>query len=256
MCQATTCTLDGLTNNVEYNFTVVATNRVGDSPASPPSETARPDARPDTPQAPTLAFGDQSLKVAWVTPSTPGSPVESFNLEISPAPPSGIVQKTGVKGNSLTWDGLENGVAYQVRVQAVNRAPEPSSWSAWSATEIPARAPDAPAAPTTQRLQPVGSQAQLQVSWNQPADNGGPLSGYELDVMQGSSVVRTIPVAVGQTTQAVTVDASTPTTSSAFARRTRRAGARTARHPPPVARSRRPGRRRSRRPIPAIRRST
>src|SRR3546814_9377879 len=95
---------------------------------SAPSETARPDARPDTPQPPTLRFGDRSLNVAWVTPSTPGSPVESFTLEISPAPPSGVTQKTAT-GNSLVWDGLENGTAYQVRVQAHNRAPEPSSWS-------------------------------------------------------------------------------------------------------------------------------
>ena len=97
-CAATTCTLDGLTNNVEYNFTVIATNRVGDSDPSAPSETARPDARPDTPAPPTLTFGDRSLNVAWVTPTTPGSPVESFTLEISPAPPSGIAQKTEVDG--------------------------------------------------------------------------------------------------------------------------------------------------------------
>jgi len=247
VCQATTCTLDGLTNNVEYNFTVVATNRVGDSPASPPSETARPDARPDTPQAPTLAFGDQSLKVAWVTPSTPGSPVESFNLEISPAPPSGIVQKTGVKGNSLTWDGLENGVAYQVRVQAVNRAPEPSSWSAWSATEIPARAPDAPGQPSTQRLQSVGSQAQMQVSWNAPAANGGPISGYQLDALQGSNVVKTVSVPAGQTSQAVVIPTST--TSSECAPRTRRAGVRSAPRPPRAGPSARRVRRRSPPPL-------
>ena len=208
-CAATTCTLDGLTNNVEYNFTVVATNRVGDSDPSAPSETARPDARPDTPEPPTLVFGDRSLSVSWKTPTTPGSPVESFNLEISPAPPSGIGQKTGVTGNSLVWEGLENGTAYQVRVQAVNRAPEPSSWSAWSLSEIPAGPPAAPAAPTTARLQPVGSQAQMQVSWVKPAENGAAIAGYQLDVLRGGALVNSIPVAAGQTSQAVVVDTST-----------------------------------------------
>ncbi len=207
-CASTTCTLDGLTNNVEYNFVVTATNRVGTSEPSVPSETARPDVRPETPAAPTLNFGDRSLQVAWTTPRTEGSPVESFTLEISPAPPSGVVQKTGVTGNSLVWDGLENGTAYQVRVQAVNRAPEPSGWSPWSATMVPARAPEAPGAPTTSRLEPVGSQAQIQVAWNEPANNGDAVSGYQLNVMQGSSVVRSIAVPAGQTSQAVVVDAS------------------------------------------------
>jgi hypothetical protein len=208
ICAATTCTLDGLTNNVEYNFIVVAENRVGASDPSAPSETARPDARPDTPQAPTLVFGDRSLNVSWVTPTTPGSPVESYTLEISPAPPSGIAQKTAT-GNSLVWDGLENGTIYQVRVQAHNRAPEPSSWSTWSVGEIPAGPPSAAAAPTTARLEPVGDQAQMQVSWVKPAENGDAISGYQLDVMQGSGVLRTIPVAAGQTSQAVVVDTST-----------------------------------------------
>ncbi|TFV84515.1 tandem-95 repeat protein [Microbacterium sp. dk485] len=206
-CPATTCTLSGLTNNVEYNFVVTATNRVGESDPSAPSETARPDARPDTPAPPTLRFGDRSLNVAWTTPSTPGSPVESFTLEISPAPPSGVTQKTA-SGNSLVWEGLENGTAYQVRVQAHNRAPEPSSWSAYSATEIPAGPPTAPGAPSTTRLDPVGSQAQLQVSWAAPNPNGDAISGYRLNVLRGGSVINTISVGAGQTSQAVVVEPS------------------------------------------------
>ncbi|PZU44357.1 MAG: hypothetical protein DI566_12365 [Microbacterium sp.] len=222
-CASTTCTLDGLTNNVEYNFTVTATNKVGTSDPSPQSETARPDVRPDTPAPPTLAFGDRSLRVSWVAPRTEGSPIESYTLEISPAPPSGIVQKTGVAATSLTWEGLENGVAYQVRVRAHNRAPEPSEFSPWSATMVPAAPPSAPNAPTTTLLDPVGQQAQIQVNWNQPANNGDAISGYELRIKQGATVVRTVAVPAGQTSQAVVVDTST--TSYTFdVRATNKAG--------------------------------
>lgn len=208
-CASTTCTLTGLTNNVEYNFVVTATNSVGTSEPSVPSETARPDQRPDQPNAPSLTFGDRSLKVDWTAPRTEGSPVESYTLEISPAPPSGVAQKTNVTQTSIVWDGLENGVAYQVRVRAHNRAPEPSEFSAWSATEIPARAPDAPGAPTTERLESVGTQSQLRVSWNRPAENGDAIAGYQLRVIRGGRVMRTIDVSAGQTSQAVTVDNST-----------------------------------------------
>lgn len=208
-CASTTCTLDGLTNNVEYNFVVTASNKVGTSDPSMPSETARPDVRPDTPAPPTLKFGDRSLTVSWVAPRTEGSPVESYTLEISPAPPSGIVQKTGVTGTTIVWDGLENGSSYQVRVRAHNRAPEPSEFSAWSASMVPAAPPAAPNAPTTTLLDPVGSQAQIRVDWSAPANNGDTISAYELRVLRGGSVVKTVPVSGSQTSQAVVVDTST-----------------------------------------------
>ncbi|MFD4958769.1 Ig-like domain-containing protein [Microbacterium sp. NPDC058389] len=208
-CTSTTCTLDGLTNNVKYNFTVVATNRVGDSDPSAPSAEARPDARPDTPQAPTLTFGDASLTVTWVTPPTPGSPVQSFNLQISPAPLSGVALKKGVTGNSTVWTGLENGMSYQVQVQAVNLAPEPSSWSPWSLEEVPAKAPEPPAAPTTNRLTPVGDQAQLEVLWAQPTTNGAAISAYQVQVLQGNTVTNTLDVPAGSLRQVINLATST-----------------------------------------------
>jgi len=213
-CSSTTCTLDRLTNNVKYNFTVIATNRVGDSDPSAPSPEARPDARPDTPQSPTLVFGDSSLTVTWATPPTPGSPVQSFNLQISPAPLSGVSLKKGVTGNSLVWTGLENGISYQVQVQAVNLAPEPSSWSPWSLGEVPAKAPEPPAAPTTNRLTPVGNQAQLEVLWKAPTNNGSTISAYQVQVLQGGSVVNTLDV--DPTTERQVINLATSTTEYAF----------------------------------------
>lgn len=209
-CATTTCTLTGLTNDVEYTFTVVATNDVGTSDVSPASAVARPDTRPDTPAPPSLEFGDRSLKVSWKTPHSSGSAVTSFNLEISPAPESGPVQLVNLAGNSYTWDGLKNGTAYQVRVQAVNRAPEPSEFSQYSKPEVPAAPPDAPGRPTSDPASPVGSQAQVSVTWpavTGDAANGDAVTKYTLTVMRGGSTIKTVETA--DNSQNVTVDTST-----------------------------------------------
>lgn len=206
-CASTTCTIDGLTNDVDYTFAVTATNEVGVSPASPQSTVARPDARPDSPAAPLLVFGDGTLAVSWTTPPSRGSAVASYTLEISPAPRTGAIQKAGVTGNALTWDGLENGVAYQVRIKAHNKAPEPSEWSTYSASMIPAGVPDAPGQPVTSPSTPVGGQAQIAVSWAAPGSaNGDAVADYSLTVKRGGAVVSTLTVA--GTSQNVTVDTS------------------------------------------------
>ncbi len=191
-CATTTCTLEGLTNNVTYTFTVTATNEVGTSDPSPASAEARPDQRPDPPAAPDLEFGDKSLVVTWENADyTDRSPIQSVNLEISPAPASGQTQKVGVTGNRIVWEGLTNGTAYKVRVQAVNLAPEPSEWGEWSATEIPAGPPAAPAAPTAQRVDdPVGGR--ITVTWTAPDGNGDNDMTYHVDEYRNGSKTRTV----------------------------------------------------------------
>ncbi|WP_104191498.1 Ig-like domain-containing protein [Cryobacterium sp. Y82] len=201
-CASTTCTLANLTNDTEYSFTVTARNAVGESDASPASAVARPDARPDVPQPPTLVFGDGALDVSWVTPTSTGSAVESYLLEISPLPRFWDLRRTAT-GNSLTWDGLQNGVAYTVRVQAVNRAPEPSDWSSFSSAVVPAGVPYAPVAPTTTPATAVGSQAQISVSWVAPENNGDVIAGYTLNSLQNGAVVSSLPVSATSANVAV-----------------------------------------------------
>jgi len=206
-CGSTICTIENLSNDVEYRFTVVAHNGAGDSEPSPASDVARPDVHPEQPDAPVLTFGDQALDIEWTAPTSKGSPIRTYTLEISPSPASGA-QKTNVTGTSFHWTGLENGVAYQVKVQAYNDAVDPSSWSNASASEIPAGIPETVAKPTTSRLAPVGNRAQIQVAWEVPSGNGDPVGSFTVNALRGGSVVATQEVGANVTSAPFQLDPS------------------------------------------------
>jgi hypothetical protein len=184
----TQCTLEGLTNNSVYRFAVTATNVVGPSEPSTASAEARPDAVPNTPAPPTLRFGDRSLTITWANPGSEGSPVASYDLEISPPGPDGA-RRTGLGGTSYTWTGLDNGTAYVVKVCARNNAPGvcelPDHWSAYSSSEIPAGVPGAPAQPSVGSPRSFDDQARAEICWSAPNSNGAAISAYAVTAYKG-----------------------------------------------------------------------
>lgn len=204
-CETTTCTITGLTNDVNYRFTVTATNRIGESDPSSSSAQVRPDVRPMAPTSPSATFGDQELELRWDAAKTEGSAVNDYEIELSG--PNGLVLRSVGTGTSYTWTGLTNGSAYTFRVRAKNDAPEPSDWSTASQPEIPAGEPTPPRIVAAEDNQaPTGRQ--LRVVWNPPADmNGDQVTEYV--IRANDTTVKVTPSGGGQLSRVFTVPSNT-----------------------------------------------
>lgn len=211
--QMTSTTISGLTNNVWYTFTVVATNELGDSAASAASNQVRPDTKPNQVGTPTAKFGDQQMDVSWPAGSTDGAPIDHYEVTISPAP--GGVSVKEVTGTSLTWDALANGTAYSFTVVAVSVNNLSSDPSGASTPEVPAGAPAQPAPPSVVK-DPAGPLApSANISWSAP-DGNGDAAGLTYEVRQsgGANVCTGTPtscritMAVASTNQTFEVRAT------------------------------------------------
>ena len=201
-CPATTCTIDGLTNGTEYQFTVAAGNSVGWSDPSPPSAPVTPDARPGTPNPPTLERRDGAVYAQWAPPTNTGTPITGYEVEISPDP-TGTVRNT--TGTTILINGLTNGTAYQVRVRAHNSAPEPGEWSPWSTPQTPAGPPEAPTNLTATNTEVGAGIDVINVSWGAASANGDAITAYRIiigggadfDTVSGSTLSYSFPAAKG-----------------------------------------------------------
>lgn len=209
-CVSTTCTIDGLTNNVGYTFTVAAQNAVGWSDPSPASTVVTPDAVPDAPSRPTLVRGDGTITARWETPASKGSPVDSYTVTLLGGRGGSSTQTTS--GTSFSWSGLQNGTEYTVQVRAHNRAPQPSPWSL-AASATPAGLPGRPAVTASRVDTPLGGQ--ITVEWTPVDPNGSQVLEYQVSISPEIGVR-----SVGGAETALTFDAvnGTPYSISVAAR--------------------------------------
>ena len=135
---ATSATVSGLANGTSYTFTVVATNGVGDSTPSAPSNSVTPEAPtvPDPPTGVTAAAGAGQATVSWTPPvSNGGSPITGYTVTSDPA--GGTASTLGATSTTVT--GLANGTAYTFTVVASN-AVGPSAPSTPSNSVTPSAA--------------------------------------------------------------------------------------------------------------------
>lgn len=213
----TSCTITGLTNNQVYRFVVTATNDVGESKPSAPSNEVRPDEKPKPPGTPSVEVGDRQLSVSWAAATTEGSPVTDYVVEVSPPPSSGGEQHVGVM-TSMVLTGLSNGTPYVIRVKALSGTstePLESEWSPASVAATPVGRPLAPLAPSVRMNDDKNLEPSATVSWNAPDGNGDDNLTYVVrnvatgqETSAGSARTLTLPLSVSERSQSFTVRAS------------------------------------------------
>ncbi len=120
----TTVTISPLTVGVSYQFEVLATNGIGSSAFSAPSNPVTPFAL-TVPSAPTnvaASAGDASAQVAWTTPASNGnSPITNYTVTALVAGlPTGITATVSGNSTGVLVTGLTDGTTYTFTVHATN----------------------------------------------------------------------------------------------------------------------------------------
>jgi titin len=169
------CTVEGLTNGVEYAFTVTAVNAVGVGAASLASEPLAPRAPPAAPTSVTAIARNSGAVVTWTAPSANGSPITAFTAWPASDPDNTCsVDVATDASTSCIIDGLENGTNQTFVVSATNAVGE-SVPSAPSSPVLIAVAPEAPVA-----VVGVAGDRRVTVRWTPGSDNGSAITEYRV----------------------------------------------------------------------------
>ena len=176
-----TATVTGLDDATTYTFTVHATNALGNSAESEPSNPIT--YQQNAPGAPTYVSamgGPGHAYLQWLPPDDGGSPITSYVITASPG---GATMTVSGPASNAIFAGLDYTTTYTFTLHAVNAigaGPE----SASSNAIIPNGPPAAP-----ENVTATAGDGSAVVSWSAANDRGLPIQGYTIAVTPGEAEV-------------------------------------------------------------------
>uniref|UniRef100_A0A6C0DS22 Fibronectin type-III domain-containing protein n=1 Tax=viral metagenome TaxID=1070528 RepID=A0A6C0DS22_9ZZZZ len=191
-----------LVNGTPYTINIRAVNGVNHGPSTQPGLTATPARFPNAPVVGPAVVGDQTITLAWATPSSDGgSSITDYEYRTDNTT---VYRSLATAGNTMTIyktsDNLNlvNGTPYTIYIRAVNDVNHgPDSQPGVIAS--PATVPDAPTLNTA-----IGGANGIILTWTAPGSNGGsPILDYEY-YTTGSSLYRSL----GTTGHSATITAT------------------------------------------------
>src|SRR5436309_1925064 len=196
-----TYTDSAVTNGVTYYYQVSAVNSPGEGAKSNEASATpnTPPPPPTPPSAPTnlvATGGNAQVGLTWQAHgSNGGSTITNYKIYRGGAPSTETLLTTVGAVTSYTDTAVTNGVTYYYQVSAVNNVGEGPRSNEASAT--PSAAPPPPSPPSApQNLAATGGNAQVTLTWQAPASNGGsPITNYKIyrgTTSGGETLVATI----------------------------------------------------------------
>jgi len=167
----TVIVVTGLTNGVNYTFTVTATNSAGTSAVSNASNSATPATVPSAPTNVVGVSGNGQATITFTAPSSNGG--ANITGYLATASPGGATGVSSGTNPTITISGLTNGVSYTFTVTATNSAGV-STPSSPSNAITPATVPSAPT-----NVVGFGGNGLVNLTFTAPTSNGGSsVTGY------------------------------------------------------------------------------
>ena len=195
----TSALVKSLVNGTTYTCSVTAKNAKGTSVSSS-TLTVTPATVPGAPTAVTGVKGNGQVTVNWTANTvTGGAALSGFTITVKAG---ALVAKTvtaAAADRSAVVTGLTNGTSYTFSVVATNAAG--SSTAKVSAAVVPSTTPGAPTIGATAQT----STTSLTANWSAPSATGGSaITGYEVKVFSGTTLVKTLTAAASAKTLVVT----------------------------------------------------